>query len=250
MSKRAVIYARVSTDEQSKGYSLPTQLEACRKYAEEQGYTVVKEYADDYSGMSMDRPALNELRSLLDQGGADVVVCYEVDRLARKVVYQLLLEEEFTRRRAVLEYVLARYDATPEGQMMKQFRGVIAEYERAKILERMARGKKGRAQAGQVTVGRIAPYGYDYVGEPHKGQLVVNEEEAKMVRLIFQWYTDGDENGDKLGAYQIARRLSERRIPTKDDTAGYVKRKKEPGVWGKSTVQKILTNETYTGVWH
>jgi len=198
----------------------------------------------------MDRPALNQLREYISVHPLDVVVCYELDRLSRKTVYQLLIEEEFAKKGVLVEYVLGNYDNTPEGQLMKQIKATVAEYERAKIMERMARGKKGRAQAGQVTVGRIAPYGYDYVGEPHKGQLVINEEEAAVVQLIFEWYVRGDERGQRLGAYQIARRLSEMKVPTKDDSAGYVKRKKDFGVWGKSTVQRVLTNEAYVGIWH
>jgi site-specific DNA recombinase len=193
---------------------------------------------------------LNELREFIVTHPVDVVICYELDRLARKTVYQLLIAEELTKRGVLVEYVLGNYETTPEGQLMKQIRASVAEYERAKIMERMARGKKGRAQAGQVTVGRIAPHGCDYVGEPHKGQFVINEKEAETVRLIFEWYVNGDESSHKLGAYQIARRLSERRLPTKDDSAGYTKRKNEYGVWGKSTVHRILTNEVYAGVWH
>jgi site-specific DNA recombinase len=252
MTKRAVVYARVSTDEQGKGYSLPTQLDACRQYAAEHHCSVVREFVDDYTGTTLDRPALNELHELVASGSVDLVICYEIDRLARKMVYQLILEEEFAKRDVTVEYVLGRYEATPEGQLMKQIRATLAEYERAKILERTLRGKKGRALAGNVYPGAQAPYGYRYVSEPHKGRLVIDPEEADVVRLIFQWYTKGDETGRLLGAGEIASKLSRMRILTRRDKQlrGPTRKLRESAVWSKSTVEKMLGNETYAGVWH
>src|SRR5262245_48493862 len=112
MSKRVAIYARVSTDDQAhRGYSIPTQIEACRNYAREQGYDVVAEFSDDYSGATLDRPELDKLRNLF--GTIDGVIVYEIDRLARKVVYQMLIEEEFQKNQAPIEYVLGGYADTP-----------------------------------------------------------------------------------------------------------------------------------------
>lgn len=73
MMKRAVIYARVSTDEQGQGYSLPTQLESCRKYAAERGYVVAEEFTDMHTGTEIERPGLNELYRLVEKKGSRAI---------------------------------------------------------------------------------------------------------------------------------------------------------------------------------
>ena len=101
MNKKAVIYARVSTSGQKKGYSLDTQIEACKSYAKEKHYLVIDTFQDDYTGASIDRPGLNQLRDLLLRQEISIIIVYDIDRLARKSVYQMLIEEEVKRAGAV-----------------------------------------------------------------------------------------------------------------------------------------------------
>src|SRR5262249_11970089 len=109
------------------------------------------------------RPQLQQLRDLVRQGLAEAVICYDLDRLSRKMAHQLLLSEEFEQAGVALRIVTMPDSArTPEGQMLTNIRGVFAEYERAKILERTARGRRARAQAGHAPYGRTT-YGYRYV---------------------------------------------------------------------------------------
>jgi site-specific DNA recombinase len=250
--KAAAIYCRVSTEEQAGGYSLITQMEACQQYATEHGYIVMPEhiFQDDYTGASLDRPALDRLRAVAASGQVEAVIVLDLDRIARKVVYQMILEEEFTRYGAPIEYVNDRFEATPEGGLQKQIRAALAEYERAKTRERSLRGKRGRIQAGHVLIGRMAPFGYRYCSEPHKGWLVVDEREAEIVRTIFEWYVNGDETGKRLGTTAIAARLSQRGVPTRYDSSGLDKGSKQAGAWAVSSVKRILKNETYCGLWH
>lgn len=147
ISKRALIYVRVSTDEQAKGYSLKTQIEGCARYAEEMGYAIAATFQEDYTGTSLDRPALNEMRNFIaaDQS-ISVLIVYDLDRIARKSILQMILEEELHRTGIVVEYVIGRYEDSDEGRLQKQIRSSIAEYEKAKILERSKRGKRGKAQ--------------------------------------------------------------------------------------------------------
>lgn len=255
MSKRAALYARVSSEDQGKGYSLPTQLEACRKHAGDKGHVIIAEQQDDCSGTLLSRPGLDVLRELAHAGSIDVIVVYEIDRLSRRVVHQLLIEEELRKCQVTVEYVQAHYEDTPEGQLQKMIRSTLAEYERAKIHERMERGKKGRVQAGNVSLGDQAPYGYRYVSEPHRGWLEIDEEEAEVVRLIYHLYLDGNGDGRRLGTPAIAQRLSELGIPTRRDTIpgrnGWLHAtRKLPGYWSQPSVYRILSNETYCGVWH
>ena len=81
MSKRAVLYARVSTDEQAeRGYSIPTQLEACNDYATEHGYTVEAEITDDYTGTVLDRPGFTKVMEFIESRSVDALIVYSADR--------------------------------------------------------------------------------------------------------------------------------------------------------------------------
>lgn len=250
--KTVAIYCRVSTDEQSLGYSLTTQAEGCLKYAAEHGYHAPAEfiYMEDYTGASLERPKLDLLRKVAQDRSVDGVLVWDLDRLARKVVYQMLIEEEFEKYKAPIEYVNDKFENTPEGNLQKQIRASLAEFERAKIKERTLRGRRGRAQAGYVHTGRTAPYGYRYVRGERKGWLEVVPEEARIVKMIFEWYVRGDETGARLGTQALTARLSSMRIPTKNEALGHPKTKKSSGVWSISTVKKILKSEVYAGVWH
>jgi len=250
MTKQAAIYSRVSTDEQAKGYSLSSQIEACYSYAQERGYTVTATFSDDYTGAAIDRPELNELRDYMARNPLDVVIVYDIDRLARKSAYQFLIEEEFKRAGVVIEFVMGQYEDTDEGRLQKQIKGVIAEYEKAKILERSKRGKRGKAKSGFVLTGSRPPYGYTVKSEAHKAWLEIDENEAAIVRMVYDWYLRGDENGAPMSANSIAVRLTNLGILTRGDKQSHVAKKHGKGVWQRAMIIHILTNETYTGVWY
>lgn len=97
MAKRALIYARVSTDAQAeRGYSIPGQLRACREYASKTGATVIQEFTDEgISGAKTERPGLDRLRAMIVEGQADMVIANDRDRLARNLGFFLLLLEEW-----------------------------------------------------------------------------------------------------------------------------------------------------------
>jgi site-specific DNA recombinase len=248
--KKAVIYARVSTDEQAKGYSLSTQVEACQAYGAQHGYTILEIFTDDYSGAAIDRPELNRLRDYISRTPVNVVIIYDIDRLARKSAYQVLIEEEFKRGGVLVEFVMAQYEDTEEGRLQKQIRGVIAEYEKAKILERSKRGKRGKAKSGFVVTGSRPPYGYKVRSEPHKTWLEVDESEAAIVRMVYNWYLHGDDTGAPMSTNAIALQLTKLGIATRGDSQKHFFKKHGKGVWQRAMIIHILTNETYTGVWH
>jgi len=153
----AAIYARVSTEDQGKGYSIATQIEACQALAKREGYTVPESYVliDDLSGTTMERPGLRQLRELIQTHAITAIIVYDPDRLSRNLGHQLLLAEELEQAGVTLLIVSHPLERGPEGWLFFQMRGALAEYERAKILERTARGRLGRAKAGHTWGGQV-----------------------------------------------------------------------------------------------
>jgi site-specific DNA recombinase len=148
----AAIYVRVSTEDQGKGYSIPTQIEACQALAQQQGYRVPEQYVftDDLTGTILERPVLQQVRELIRSRAIQAAIVYDLDRLSRKHGHQLLLLEECERAEVAVLVASSPIEATPEGTLLLHMKGAMAEYERAKIMERTRRGRVGRARAGQV----------------------------------------------------------------------------------------------------
>ena len=196
MTKRAILYARVSGDDRGNdGRNLSGQLDMCREYAQRQGWQVVAELAEDERGVSgarMDAPQLNRALDMAAAGQYDVLVVREIDRLARDVGKQYIVEGELKRSNVKISYVLGEYPDTPEGALNKNIKAVIAEYERTKISERLVRGRRREAKRGSVLVNGRVPYGYDLIHDGDKYQLAVNDKQAEVVRLMFAWYTGND----------------------------------------------------------
>ena len=151
--KPAAIYARVSSDKQKEEHTVASQTEALRGFARQQGFSVPDEWViedEGYSGATLVRPGLERVRDLAAEGQIDAVLVYSPDRLSRKYAYQVLLIEEFARHNVQTVFIKAPQTATAEDQLLLQFQGMIAEYERAQILERSRRGKRHRALQGVV----------------------------------------------------------------------------------------------------
>lgn len=228
----AAIYARVSTDWQAEhGYSIQTQLEECRAKAESVGASVVKEYVDDgYSGGFLERPALDALRDALPSGIFDVVIFHDPDRLARKLIHQLILTEEMERAHVRPLFVLENYEQSPEGLMSYQMKGVFAEYERAKIRERTMRGKRAKLRAG-LPVCDSHIFGYDF--DKDAGRYVINKGEAEAIRTIYRLYAD-----EQIGGVdRVIAELEKLHVPPPNGRQR----------WPHSSVHKILRHEHYTG---
>lgn len=224
------IYARVSTEEQAKsGFSLQDQVRECRKKA---GTNEVREYIDDISGEFLDRPALSKLRQDVREGLVQKVICLDPDRLSRKLMNQLLITDEFDKRGVELVFVNGEYAKTPEGQLFYSMRGAIAEFEKAKINERMSRGRREKARQGRV-LRDFKIFGYAY--NPETEKVVIKEDEAAVVRLIFDLFTQPNEL--VRGINGIAKYLTDKGVPTK----------RGADVWHRQVVRQILMNEAYIG---
>jgi site-specific DNA recombinase len=241
----AAVYVRVSTEDQGKGFSIPTQLEGCQKLADHEGYTVPESHRlvdEGISGTTMDRPGLRRLRDLVNSQAITAAVVYDPDRLSRNLGHQLLLAEEMDRAGVKLLIVSHPMEQGPEGWLFFQMRGALAEYERAKILERTRRGTVGRIQAGHPWGGRV-PLGYRYVSEPHGGRFEIEEAEAALVRRIYAMCLEG------MSLRAIAWQLTTEGLPTPLERRAVDRtwRRFPPGTWQPTTIRDLLTSEAYTG---
>ncbi|MCX5701684.1 MAG: recombinase family protein [Candidatus Omnitrophica bacterium] len=230
---RIAIYARVSTEKQEKQETINSQLQVLRDHAKKNNYIVSQEYVDNgYSGELLDRPALDKLRDDARKKLFEVVLVHSPDRLSRKFIYLGLLQEEL-KKYDINTVFLNRPDSkdTPEENLLNGVQGLIAEYEKAKILERTRRGKIHKAQSG-ILIGSIAPYGYRYVKNGAIGHYEINDQEAKIVKLIFNLFIN-----KRLSIRSIAKELTRRNIPPRQGK-----------LWRTSSLHRIIRNETYAGI--
>jgi len=234
----AAIYARVSSERQRQDETIQSQTVGLRELAAGRGLLVPEGLVfedEGFSGATLTRPALERLRDSAAEGCFGVLLCHAPDRLARRYAYQVLLLEEFAR--VGVEVCFAKEperDATPEDELLRQFQGMIAEYERAQIRERTRRGKLHRARTGHQAVLSCAPYGYRYVkkSEHSDGFWEIDEVQAEVVRDVFDRYVNDD-----VSIGELARWLSDRGIPTRTGKA----------VWDRSSVWGMLRNTAYRG---
>jgi site-specific DNA recombinase len=236
--KTAAIYARVSSERQKEEQTIKSQTAALLEYAQCEGYIVPQEWIfedEGYSGANLVRPGLERIRDLAAEGQLETILVHSPDRLSRKYAYQVLLLEEFSRHGAEVIFLKSVRGNTPEEQLLLQFQGMIAEYERAQIIERSRRGKRHKAQCGSVNVLSGAPYGYRYVKKTDSScaYYEILEKESEVVREIFRYYTQ-----EGLSINAIARRLNNMDIPTRSGKC----------LWERSTIWGMLRNPAYKGL--
>src|SRR6267143_1054309 len=162
-----------------------------------------------------ERPVGVRVRDLAAEGQIQVVLAYSPDRLSRKYAYQILLIEEFARHGVEVLFVKSPQGDSAEDQLLVQFQGMIAEYERAQILERSRRGKRHRAHSGEVSVMSGAPYCYRYIRKTDEAPAayLIDEAEARVVRRVYEMYTV-----EGLSIGEIACLLNEERVATRKQT--------------------------------
>jgi site-specific DNA recombinase len=190
--KRAILYARVSTDEQARsGYSLAQQLEALREYSIREGYEVLEEVKDPgHSGASLERPGMDRVRDLVAAGKVSAVLAQDRDRFAREPAYHYLLRREFEEHGCKLKALNDRGDESPEGELTDGILDQLAKFERAKMAERTRRGKHRKLRQGKLIAGYTPGYGYRY--NATRDGLVVDEEQMRTVRRIFEMVARGE----------------------------------------------------------
>lgn len=239
MSRECVgIYARVSSKQQAEDGTIESQLTTLRERAEQDGFLLSEElvFVDDgYSGASLIRPGLERLRDVVALDGLERLYVHSPDRLARKYAYQVLLLDEFQRTGVEVIFLNRQVRQTPEDELLLQVQGIVAEYERAKILERSRRGKRHAAQTGQVAVLSGAPYGYRYVRKDEGGgqaRYEIVAEEARVVRQVFRWV-----GLERVSIGEVCRRLQQAGVHTRTGKTA----------WDRSVVWSMLRNPAYKG---
>jgi len=233
--KMAAIYARVSGDRQKKEETIDSQIDAIQQFAKANNYTVIDEWIfkdEAQSGKNLDRPGLDALRDLVRDGGPDLIILYEFDRIARKSAYQTILLEEFEKAGVIVECVKYKSATTPEERFMRDMLGVFAEHEREKIADRCRRGRLYKAKMGKLSVLPHTPYGYNYVKREELVIYEINTEKANVVKEIFFLYTKKNYSIAAIGKH-----LDEKGISTP----------KQGKHWERTTIRNIIKNEAYIG---
>src|SRR5215469_7105834 len=235
---RTAFYARVSGEQQAAAHTIESQIAALSERASSDGMSVPPErqFVDDgISGATLIRPALDRLRDLVNVGAIDRIYVHSPDRLARNYAYQVLLLDEWRRRGVEVVFLNRPLGQSPEDDLLLQVQGIVAEYERAKIMERSRRGKKHAAQSGSLNVMSGAPFGYRYVSvREGDGQARFEPvaEQARVVQQIFSWI-----GRDRCSLAEVCRRLHKAGTPTASGKR----------IWSREAVWHVLQNPAYMG---
>ena len=235
---KAALYARVSTDAQQKEGTIESQLVELRRQIAVAGHVLTAEYIDDgYTGTLLDRPALNRMRADLKTDRFDRIYFLAADRIAREVEYQRIIVGELLKHGKQITINGKDYEQNPENRLTLTMLGAFAEFERAKITERMTRGRLHKLRKGQMSSNGHRIYGYDYIKrmDDAPATLAINEEQAEVVRSIFEMFASGN-----FGLVTIVRHLESNRIPTCSGKTG----------WDNDRIKTMLQNETYAGTRH
>lgn len=235
---QVALYARVSTPNQQQEGTIASQIQSLHHYIQQQGWSLLPthEYIEEgVSGARLDRPALDRLRDCAQRGEFDAVVVLSPDRLARNYAHQWLLIEEFERVQVQWIFLQNPFGDSPQGKLLTQMQGMMAEYERAQIHERTRRGRLEKARRGEFMPWAYSCYGYRYLPKRHgcAPQVTINLEEAEIVRQLYRAVVE-----EQLSCRQLTKRLNASGLPTPSG---------KNQVWQAATVRNILTNRVYTG---
>ena len=227
---RVSLYIRVSTEDQAReGYSIQAQRNKLEAYCVSQGWNVVGFYIDDgYSAKDLERPEMKRMLKHIEQGLIDCVLVYRLDRLTRPVLDLYKLLEIFEKYNCKFKSATEVYDTTSAmGRMFITIVAAMAQWERENLAERVRMGMQEKARQGKWVI-NVAPYGYDI--DRATDTLVVNQQEAVVVRKIYDMYLSG------VGMRKIAVELNDSNVPTKSGAT-----------WNDHKIRYILTNPLYIG---
>lgn len=246
MTLRIALYARVSTkDQDDYGTSLDSQRRAMIDHADRNGYTVVADMREDYTGTTHDRPVINRIKAMAKNGEIDGILCYSRDRYARSRMAGMMLDVSFA---GIKRLYVTREESlpTPQGRVRDGFDDLMHEYEVDMIKERTTRGKRERAQEGRIIGAGISViYGYKRVKYNGRNtdlaidDTVVSDIEYLLtpyhvVRYVFYLYVH-----EGATPMQIADTLNTYRIPAPRER-----------IWRDKMIYTMLRREEYLGMFY
>jgi site-specific DNA recombinase len=233
--KKAVFYARVSSDIQAQERTIESQISELKKQIKNNGHELVKEYIDDgYSGAMLSRPAMDQLREDIKTDMFETIYFHNADRIARDVTYQNIIISEILHYKKQIIINGQDYVHNPENKFTLTVLGAVAELEKAKTLERCMRGRQYRLNQGYLMSSGCHIYGYTYIHRTPEAPAayIINKEEAKIVQYIFRLYAKGE-----MSYRAIIRHLDKKKIPCRQGR-----------VWNWAQMNVMLKNITYTGI--
>lgn len=241
---KAVIYCRVSTEEQAEnGTSIRTQEDACRRNATERCAEVVAVHRDEgvSGGLYLTRPGIQAALADIDAGRAEFLIVYSISRLSREVEHQQIIKKRAERAGGRVIVCDMPIEDTEEGDLMYGVSGTFAQYERRLIRKRTMKGKRERAKDGIQPARSRSPFGFHVVTKDDVlsgryrdvsvGTYVVLDDQAYWVREVFARFDAG------WSLARTARWLEEQGAPTP----------KGGRRWYPTSVRSILDNSAYVG---
>ena len=229
MTMRAIAYCRVSTEEQARsGYSVPDQEAALRLWCQQNGRELVEVVRDEgHSGAYLERPGLDQVRDLVEEGGVSLVLAQDADRITRDPGHRMLLDDEFDRRGCRLMALDDWGDESHEGQLLRFLKGWVSKGERLKIAERTRRGRRQKSKQGLLVAPSTTPFGFR-LNEARDAYLI-HEGQMATIRHIFQMVANG------TALYAVKRALETDAVPS---PSGGLR-------WSRSTLRDFLRKDAY-----
>ena len=240
----AVIYARVSTEEQAeRGTSIQAQLIACRDYAEKKKYRIVGEFVDDCTGTTLDRPGLNDLQDALDKEKAKVVIVFTDDRLSRNYPNTVIMKSLWAERGIEIHFTdRGKEEHTLDGMIVSAFKEISAHNEVNTFVRRAIQGRDDKVSIKKkMVMNGNPPYGYEKIMGGADTKIAICKEDALTVQNIFEMYTGKNGHSNPMSLKAVARHLNKTGIlpPSKNSDQK----------WCPVKIHRILTNEIYIGIY-
>jgi site-specific DNA recombinase len=238
---RAIVYVRVSSEAQDANYSIPGQIDEAQEYAKQHGLRIVAIYRENASGFRYPRPELEKALVALEHGEASALIVHCEDRLNRHGIFGALIRKRILDAGTELHYTLSGKHEIEEEDIVALIKDWAASKEIRGFVERGTRGKRQKAKSGAWPGVGSPPYGYRVVGHKRDTILEINEDEAKWVRKIYEWYAV-----EGISVSQIAERLHQFGVPR----PGSTRQKSSDShvlAWANASIYNILRRETYIG---
>jgi len=228
--RRAVIYVRVSREEQALGHSLEAQERECREYLikTKPHWEMVDIFKDEHSGKTDKRPGFQKMMELIESGQADTVVCHHLDRFSRNLHDILSYFKQLEAKGTILAFSKEDFDfSTPDGMLHFHILAVFADWYLKNLARETKKGKFSRIVSGKAN--NQLPFGYV---QDTAGNAVIVEDEAKAVLGAFERYASGS--------------FTDRQVADWINSQGFSSRKARE--WHKDNVRTILNNDFYYGL--